>query len=284
MGRGLAGDDEGDGGRLKAALEEMDRYSGDPLVKFMLCPHAPYTCSSGYLKKIAAEAQKRDLMLHYHLSESDGEVAGIREKYGITPVAHADRLGLLDQPIILAHCAKAEAEDMPLLARPCVSVVTNPASNMKLGNGFAPVTQMLAAGVNVCLGTDGPASNNALNLFRDMTMLALIHKGVTQEPTELSAQTALAAVTVNAAKALGREDELGQVAPGYLADLAILDLNAPELLPHNDIVSSLVYSAYGTEVETVLINGKIVMEDRRFRFIDEERVRFEIKKRTGAFE
>ena len=283
LGRGLVGDDTGDGGRLQAALEEMDRFAGDPLLTFTLSPHAPYTCSGGYLKRVAEAARKKDVLLHYHLQESAGEVQGIKEQHGVTPIAHADGLGLFDQPIILAHCAKAEPADMPYLAKPCVSVVTNPASNMKLGNGFAPVPQMLKAGVNVCLGTDGPASNNALNLFRDMTLFALIHKGVTEEPTELSAVTALKSVTVNAAKAVGRAHELGQIAPGYLADLAILDLNAPELLPHNDIVSSLVYSAYGTEVETVLIHGKIVMEDRHFTTIDEERVRFEIKKRTGIF-
>lgn len=284
LGRGLIGDDEGDGGRLKAALDEMERWSGDPLLKFTLDPHACYTCSAGYLKKIAKVAREKDLILHYHLSESDGEVQGIREKHGITPIAYSNGLGMFDQPIILAHCTKAEESDMENLAKPMVTVVTNPASNMKLGNGFAPVPQMLKAGVNVCLGTDGPASNNSLNLFRDMTILALIHKGVTKEPTVLSAQIALAAVTVNAAKALGREHELGQVAEGFLADLIILDLNAPELLPHNDIVSSLVYSAYGTEVETVMVNGRIVMEDRIFKTIDEERVRFEIKKRTGIFE
>ena len=289
----LSGDREGTGTEVTAALgyrdssfflrEEMERYAGDPLLTFTLSPHAPYTCSSGYLKKIAAEAAKRDLILHYHLSESDGEVQGIKEQHGMTPIAHADSLGLLDQPIILAHCVKAETEDMPLLAKPMVSVVSNPASNMKLGNGFAPIPQMLKAGVNVCLGTDGPASNNALNLFRDMTIFALIHKGVTQEPTELSAQTALASVTVNAAKAIGREHELGQVKAGYLADLSILDLNAPELLPANDIVSSLVYSAYGTEVETVMVHGRIVMENRELKTIDEDRLRYEIRKRTGIF-
>ena len=283
LGRGLVGDDEGDGGRLQMAIDEMGHFAGEPLLKFTLAPHAPYTCSSGYLKKIDAEAAKRDLVLPYHLSESDGEVQGIKEKHGVTPIVHADGLGLLDQPIILAHCVKAEPDDIPLLAKPTVSVVSDPASNMKLGNGFAPVPQMLKAGVNVCLGTDGPASNNALNLFRDMTMMALVHKGLTQEPTVLSAQEALAMPTVNAAKAIGRGHELGQVKEGFLADLIILDLKAPELLPHNDIVSSLVYSAYGTEVETVMVNGKIVMEDRVLTTIDEERLRFEIQKRAEAF-
>ena len=282
-GRGLVGDDEGDGGRLQAAVDEMERFAGEPLLRFTLDPHAPYTCSPGYLQKIAAEARKRDLLLHYHLSESDGEVQGIKEKYGVTPIAQADNLGLLDQPILLAHCVKAESDDMMLLAKSTVSVVSDPASNMKLGNGFAPVPQMLKAGVNVCLGTDGPASNNALNLFRDMTMMALVHKGLNQDPTELSAQTALAFATVNAAKALGRGHELGQVAPGFLADLILLDLNVPQLLPANDIVSSLVYSAYGSEVETVLVNGKIVMENRVLTTIDEERLRFEIKKRAERF-
>lgn len=150
---------------------------------------------------------------------------------------------------------------------------------MKLGNGFAPIPKMLEAGVNVCIGTDGAASNNALNLFREMGLVTLIHKGAMGDAESVSAVQALKMATENAAKALGRADSLGRIAKGYQADLAILDLNAPQMMPRNNIVSSLTYSANGSEVETVIVRGEIVMENRRFTRIDEEWVRSEVRRR-----
>ena len=281
IGRGLSGDADEEGGemRIRQALEEMEAWKDEPLLTFTMVPHAPYTCTGKYMQKAAVIAREKNVPLHIHLSESTFEVENMKKEQGMSPIAYADSLGLLDQPIIIAHCVKVDDEDIRLLAKPTVSVVTNPASNMKLGNGFAPIPKMLEAGVNVCIGTDGAASNNALNLFREMGLVTLIHKGAMGDAESVSAVQALKMATENAAKALGRADSLGRIAKGYQADLAILDLNAPQMMPRNNIVSSLTYSANGSEVETVIVRGEIVMENRRFTRIDEEWVRSEVRRR-----
>lgn len=284
IGRGLSGDREEEGGirRIREALEEIEQWSKEPLLSFTMAPHAPYSCTGAYMQQAAEIAREKNIPLHIHLSESESEVANLKKEKGVSPIAYAEQLGLLDQPIIIAHCVKVDEHDIELLAKPTVSVVTNPASNMKLGNGFAPVPQMLTAGVNVCLGTDGASSNNALNLFREMGLVTLIHKGQMGDAVSVSAVQALKMVTENAAKALGQANRLGKIAPGYQADLVLMDLNVPQMLPANNIVSSLAYSANGSEVETVMIRGEIVMENRRFTRIDEEWVQFEVKRRCEA--
>lgn len=283
IGRGLSGDREDEGGirRLQEALQEIETWQEEPLLSFTMAPHAPYSATGRYMQQAAEIAREKKIPLHIHLSESDFEVETMKKEQGMSPIAYADSLGLLDQPIIIAHCVKLDDHDIELLAKPTVSVVTNPASNMKLGNGFAPIPKLLAAGVNVCLGTDGAASNNSLNLFHEMNLLTLIHKGQMGDAVSVSAVQALKMVTENAARALGMEDKLGRIAPGYQADLAILNLNVPQMQPTNNIVSSLTYSANGSEVETVLVRGEIVMENRMFTRIDEEWVYREVRKRVS---
>ena len=153
-----------------------------------------------------------------------------------------------------------------------VSVVTNPASNMKLGNGFAPVAGMLEKGINVCLGTDGAASNNCLNMFHELSLLTLIHKGTGRTPQCVSAKEGFRIATRNGARALGMEKEIGSIEAGKKADLAILDLNTPSLTPRNNLIAGLSYSANGSEVDTVIIDGRITMENRQILTIDEQLV------------
>ena len=143
---------------------------------------------------------------------------------------------------------------------------------MKLGNGFAPVPEMLEKGINVCIGTDGAASNNSLNLFHEMSLLALIHKGVAKTPQCISAKETIRIATINGAKALGLEKEIGSIEEGKKADIAILNLNTPSLTPRNNLIAGLSYSANGSEVETVIIDGKITMEERKILTMDEELV------------
>ena len=164
---------------------------------------------------------------------------------------------------------------MRLLAERGVTAVTNPASNLKLGNGAAPVPDLLRAGVNVALGTDGAASNNALNLFRELNLVTLLHKGLRGDPTELPASQGLRMATENGARALGWE-KLGRIEAGWTADLAVLDLDRVNLRPWNDILSSLAYAANGSEVESVMVEGRFLMKDREFLTIDRERVQFEV--------
>lgn len=270
--RGLvgSGDDEGGQVRLRQAFEERDAARDCDRLSFMLGPHAPYTCDEGYMRIVSEEAKKNHMRIHVHLSESESEIQQIKEKYGCSPIEMAERNGLFDVPAIAAHCVQITESDMEILKAKGVSVVTNPASNMKLGNGFAPVPEMLEKGINVCIGTDGAASNNSLNLFHEMSLLALIHKGVKKTPQCISAAQNFRIATINGAKALGLSEEIGSLEVGKKADIAILNLNTPSLTPRNNLLAGFSYSANGSEVETVIIDGKITMENRRVLTMDEE--------------
>ena len=272
--RGLigSGNDEAGQMRLRQAYEERDAAADCERLSFMLAPHAPYTCDEGFMRIVSEEAKKNHMGIHVHLSESESEIEQIKEKYGCSPIEMADRNGLFDVPAIAAHCLQITKSDMEILKAKNVSVVTNPASNMKLGNGFAPVPEMLDMGINVCIGTDGAASNNSLNLFHEMSLLALIHKGVKRTPQCISAKENIRIATINGAKALGLEKEIGSLEVGKKADIAILNLNSPSLTPRNNLIAGLSYSANGSEVETVIIDGKITMENRKILTMDEDLV------------
>lgn len=272
--RGLvgSGNDEAGQSRLRQAYEERDAAKDCDRLTFKLGPHAPYTCDGEFLKIVAAEAKKENMGIHVHLSESESEISQIQEKYGCTPIALAEKCGIFDVPTIAAHCVQVTDEDIAILKRKKVSVVTNPASNMKLGNGFAPIAKMLDAGINVCLGTDGAASNNCLNMFHELSLLTLIHKGTGKTPQCVSAKEGFRIATINGAKALGLEKEIGSIEVGKKADLAMLDLNTPSLTPRNNLIAGLSYSANGSEVDTVIINGQVTMEGRKILTMDEKLV------------
>lgn len=272
--RGLVGSGNDEAGqiRLAQAYEERDAAKDCDRLTFMLGPHAPYTCDDGFMRIVSEEAKKNNMGIHVHLSESVSEIQQIEEKYGCSPIEMADKNGLFDVPAIAAHCVQITESDMDILKAKNVSVVTNPASNMKLGNGFAPVPAMLEKGINVCLGTDGAASNNSLNMFHELSLLTLIHKGVGKTPQCVSAREGFRIATINGAKALGLEKEIGSLEVGKKADIAILNLNTPSLTPRNNLIAGLSYSANGSEVETVIIDGKITMENRKVLTMDEELV------------
>lgn len=279
LSRGLVGgkDDQGGQLRLREALTEMAKWSGIENISFMLAPHAPYTCDDSYQAQVAGEAKRLGVYLHTHISESLSEMETIRERYGRTPPELMDTTGLLTDNTVAAHCVYLTDSDIDLLAKRGVSVATNPVSNLKLANGVAPIPKLLKAGVNVALGTDGAASNNALNVFRELGLLSILHKGVTGDPQSVGARDAFNIATKNGAKALGL-DKVGEIKPGMKADLVVMDLDRPNLQPLNDPIAALAYSANGTEVETVIVGGKILMEDRRFLTVDREKVLFEVNK------
>ena len=272
MCRGLVGSAEDDGGRIDQHYEEMEFCKDCDRITFKFGPHAPYTCTEDYFRRVSDEAKKAGIGIHVHLSESVSEIEGTKEKYNCSPIEMADKNGLFDVPCIAAHCVQIDEKDMDIMAKKGVSVVTNPASNMKLGNGFAPVPEMLEKGINVCLGTDGAASNNSLNMFHEMSLLALIHKGTHKTPQCVGAKEVFKIATINGAKALGLEDVTGSLEVGKKADIAILDLNTPSLMPRNNLIAGLSYSANGSEVDTVIIDGKIIMEGRKILTMDEELV------------
>ena len=273
--RGLVGGERDlDERRIREALRERDAFAGCDRLTFRLGPHAPYSCGPGYLRGVAEIAKREGMGIHIHIAEGQVESDNMLRDHGCTPVEYVRDAGIFEMPTIAAHCIRVSESDRAILAENGVSVVTNPASNMKLGNGFAPVPEMVAAGINVCLGTDGAASNNAQNMFREMGLLALIHKGTHGTPQCISADEVLDMATRNGAKALGLNT--GSIEVGRKADLALLDLDAPSLTPLNNPVAALAYSANGSEVTDVIIDGRTVMRDRELTTIDEERVRCEI--------
>lgn len=279
IGRGLVGAslfEEGNP-RFREALAEKEEFESDTL-QFILSPHAIYSCGPGLLKEVAEQSRELGLLKQTHLSESITEVENCLKEHGKTPVEYLADLGFLDEQTILAHCVQMQGDDLDIIRNSGATIVTNPASNAKLGNGFAQAAEMVEKGINLCIGTDGAASNNTLNMFREMTLLSLIQKGIHHDPVSLPAETLVRAATVNAAKALGMKDRLGVIKEGAAADLIFLDLDTPSMFPANNILSSLCYSAGGSEVSTVMIDGKLVMRNRELLTIDMEKVYYEVNK------
>ncbi|MDO4619196.1 MAG: amidohydrolase [Lachnospiraceae bacterium] len=284
--RGIQGEsrhDEGAKRRLAEAFDEMEygRSIGAPCT-FALGPHAIYTCGEDLLRYVAELAKEKDMLVTTHLSETQNEFDTCLKEHGCTPTEYMEQLGLLDTKIVFAHCVYLSDHDYELLARPNVYAATNPASNMKLANGFAPVPRMLKEGVNVCLGTDSAASNNALNMFGEMHLLSMAQKGQTKDALAVTAEETIRIATKNGADALGL-DRLGSVEVGKTADLILIDENYPNLRPLYNRQAALVYSATGNEVSDVIINGRVVMRNKNLTTIDEEKVYYETEKIAARF-
>lgn len=284
IGRGLVGEDLYTDGytRFEDSIAEIEEYGSD-LIKGVLSPHAIYTCSVKLYEQTLKEAQKRDLLIQTHLSESVNEIENCYKAHGVSPVELLDKIGFINEKATFAHCVQLNEKDIEILAKRGANVATNPASNAKLGNGFAPVCPMEKAGINVCLGTDSTASNNALNMFREMGLLSIIHKGIAKDSTAAPAQLVLKSATYNAGVALGLKNRLGVIAPGAEADIIFVNLNSESLFPNNDIIASLCYSANGSEVESVMIGGKFVMKNRTFPGIDTEKIYAEVKESVRKY-
>lgn len=281
MTRGLVGSDRRDEGglrRLNEALGEYEQWNDGNRLNFMLAPHAPYTCGPDFLAFVADKAKELGLGLNIHLAEGQTEIRNLRKQYNMTPIEYADAAGVFDVNCIAAHCVYLSDNDYAILRDKGVNVAANPVSNMKLANGFSNVPRMLEEGVHVCIGTDGAASNNTLNMFREMAFEAMVHKGLRLDAIAIPADKILRMATLGGARAIGKEGILGAIREGYKADLAILDLKCPQLMPRNNLVSALVYSCNGSEVETVIVDGRILMEKREFKTVDIERVYYEITK------
>ena len=227
---------------------------------------------------VADVAKENNYGIHIHLAESQAETDNMQKDHNCTPTEYVRDAGIFDVPVIAAHCIRVSDSDIAILKEHNVSVVTNPVSNAKLGNGVAPVPKLMAAGVNVCLGSDGAASNNAQNMFREMNLEALIHKAVNGTPQCVGAAEVFRMATINGAKALRLDNITGSIEKGKRADLAILRLDVPSMVPANNLIAALSYSANGSETDTVIIDGKIVMEHGEMKTVDEERVYHEIRR------
>lgn len=270
-------DPEGGKRRIGEAMADVERYAGVSTLSFMLAPHAPYTCGEGYLREIADLAREKNLAINTHLSESQDEQDQIMLRYGVTPAEYYDRCGILNERTVCAHCVYLSESDMALLGERGTSVAHNAASNMKLGNGVAPVPAMLGHGINVCLGSDSTASNNNQNILREMQLVSLIHKGVHRDPTTVTAEQVFDMATKNGAKALGLSDKAGEIAVGKCADLALFDLRSPGLFPLGEPKAALCYGSAGLAADTVLVNGRVLLENGEFKTIDTERVYFQLE-------
>lgn len=274
LSRGMVGDETVGAQKLAESMEFYKCWNGkaDGRIQVDIAPHAPYSCEKPFLEHIVETNKTEQCRMHIHLSETSKEVADSFDEKGVSPIAYVDSLGLFQYPTIAAHCVHVSDEDIAILADKKVNVVHNPGSNLKLGNGFAPIQKMMAAGVNVALGTDGSSSNNNLNLFEEMHLAAMVHKAVHEDPTAIPAYTALEMGTVNGAKALGLENKVGQIKVGYLADLIMIDLKKPHFYPRFNMTASLIYSAQASDVKDVMINGKWVMRNYELLTMDENEV------------
>lgn len=235
--------------------------------------HAVYTCSREVLCAVADAAQKDGTGVHIHLSETMKENRDCYRKYGKSPTEMMRDAGMFSVRANAAHCVYLSENDMDILSENGVSISHNPTSNLKLASGVANIKEIMGKKINVALGTDGAASNNALDVFGEMKLTALLHKGMRLDPTLIDAQTALEMATVNGAKALGRDGERGKLQAGYRADLIILDADAPSLYPMHNPVSAVVYNGCGSAVETVMCNGRLLMENRELLALDMEKVK-----------
>ena len=254
-----------------------EKWRNDPLVSIIVEPHSLYTCSSDLLRGAKKIADDYDLMIGIHLLENIQEVSQLKEKFGKDPLVFLDDIEYLNERLIAFHCVYFSPYDISLFASHGCKVSHNPASNMKLANGIPPVSEMLKAGVAVGLGTDGCASNNTLDMIREMSTAAKLHKVAMLDPTVMDARTTVRMATINGARALGLDRITGSLEVGKKADIIILGLNRPHLTPMYNEYSHLVYAAGGADVDAVVINGTVVMENRQLLTIDENRVMNEVR-------
>lgn len=262
-------------------LETVERLlaawgNASPLIQPALFCHSPYTCSPETLVRIKEAARREDLLYILHLSETREEISLISERYGKRPALFLRDLEVLDSATLAVHCTWLDEEEQSVLAELGVRVSHAPQSNMKLAAGIAPIPAMQARGISVSLGTDGCASNNDLDLFLEMDTAAKIHKVATMDPTVMDARQVVQMATLDGARALGLEDRIGSIEVGKAADLIILDLNQPHLTPMYNPFSHLVYAVSGADVLTSIINGKVVMENRKLCSLDLEAIMKEV--------
>jgi len=259
---------------LKRNVNFAKRFRGyaDGRITTMLGPHAAYSCSKELLIKVCEEANRLDAGLHVHLAESKVNFPSSRKKRELSEVEFLDSIGFFRRHLLAAHCIHLSSTDRRILSRHGVNVVHVPVANMKLGLGAAKIKDLMDLGVNVCLGTDGPASNNSLDMFETIKVAALLQKLIYKSPLAVSAYDALKMATINGAKALGQERNTGSLEVGKKADLILIDFSKPHLKPVHNVYANLVFSAKASDVDTVIVDGEILMENRHVKILDENDV------------
>lgn len=272
----------------KKALESLAKNwhnKADGLIRASVDPHAPYTVDPEYMKQLKAIQEelnekhgrgKSPVILHMHVAETSDELENTQKTFNIQLengiMQYLDSLGALDEHVIAAHCVALTDRDIAVMKKRKVKASHNPISNLKLASGVSPVPKMLKKDITVSLGTDSPCSNNSADMFEVMKTTALLHKGMNKNPTLLPAERVLEMATIDGARALCWENEIGSIETGKKADLAIVDFNKPHLRPVYNETSHLVYATKAADVETVLINGKMVMENRKLATVNAEKI------------
>ena len=259
---------------LREAVKIAKKYRGDSYgrISVMLGPHALYSCSPQLLRRVSEEAKALNIGVHIHLAESEDDSANIKNLYGKSEVELLNDIGLLRPNLLAAHCIHLSDQDVMLMAKRDVKVVYNPVSNMKLASGIPKVKDLLDAGLTVSLGTDGPASNNSLDMFDTMKFATLLQKAKYRDPRVLPAKKVIEMATIDGARALGLSDFIGSLEVNKRADIILIDAEKPHLTPIHDIYATLVYSARGSDVDTVIVDGKVLMENRNVKTLDEHEI------------
>ncbi|OOE14781.1 N-ethylammeline chlorohydrolase [Fictibacillus arsenicus] len=280
--RGLIAMDDNYEGRLREASEVVDRWhgKGNGRVTTMIAPHSPYMCPPDFLKGAVGLSKEKDVPLHIHLAETKDEEHMILEKYQMRPVQYLQQAGVFERPVLLAHGVHFNDEDYKILESVQGGIIHNPVSNAKLGCGISDVKKLLETGIKVGLGTDGPASASSLDLFFEMKAASWFQKLKYEDAAILSAHDVLTMATQNGADILGIGEETGSLTIGKKADLIMMDMNKLHLTPGHETANLLVYAATGQDVDTVIIDGEIVMRGRELKTIDEEKVMANAKERT----
>lgn len=268
----------------QAKLEDAARFARDwngkanGRITTMMAPHSAYTCPPDFIEKFVQTAHDLDLPIHIHMSETEREVAENVEQYGSRPAVYLEKLGVFSRPTLIAHGVHLTDEEIDILCRHDVRIAHNPGSNLKLASGIARVPDLLEAGLLVSLGTDSSASNNNLDMFEEMRLAALLHKGVSGDPTVVPAETALRMGTRDGAKSIWLND-VGSLRPGMKADFIAIDIDKPHFYPKSNLVSHLIYSASSADVSDVWVDGKQLVKNRECLTLDEERIKHEFQRR-----
>jgi len=251
---------------IKESLRIMKICEKNDRTEFMFGPHAPYTCSKEFLMKIKDLADKYKKYIHIHVSETENEVKDIEKQYKMRPMEYLE--DFLNENVLIAHAVHLTEKEIKMLKEKNVKVSHNPVSNLKLSSGIAPVPELLKNDILVSLGTDGTASNNSLNIFEDLKIMALIHK--LKDPKNLNANECLKIATENGGKALNLK--IGKIEEGYFADLIFIDLRSASLNPEHNLISNIVYSMDTESIKDVMVDGKFVMQNRKIITLDEEKI------------
>lgn len=260
--------------RIKETYELIKKYNKEQneLITLMVGPHSPYVCDDETLKRCVKIAKENDIGIHIHVAETQDEINIIKNKYNMTPFELLKKCGVFEVPVVIAHGVWANDSDIEILKQIKGGISHNPVSNCKLGSGIAPIQKYLRNNITVALGTDGACSTSSLDMFLEMKIANYLQKVNTLDSTALDAFETLQMATINGAKVLNMEDKIGSIKTGKKADIIILDGKNISLNPLNDIYANIVYSVNGNDVITSIINGKVVMEDRKILTLDEQDV------------